>query len=580
MSDLETLHLKLPYLAAAQAQKHVTHNEALRRLDGIVQLAVLNSSLTDPPETPAEGDRYVVATGGTGDWAGHDGELASYVDGAWDFDTPEDGWLAFDVAAGVLLAHQASGWAAVSGVPTTVDRLGINATADDTNRLAVKSEAVLFSGIDAADGGSGDIRFVVNKEADGDTASLLFQSGWSGRAEVGLSGDTDFVFKVSPDGTTWIEAIRVDKDTGLPTLLYDNGASGLAATTLQDAIDEVAASGGGGGSASDNLAGWQNLLINPDGRFNQRSAASIADDAYGHDRWYALTQTDAITVSTLSDPEDGTPRMMRLNQDQATAQRMGYAQIIEGANCKHLRGQDVVLSGRIRCSAAQAIRYAILEWTGSEDTVTSDVVNDWTSGAYTAGNFFLGSNLTVAAVGSITPSAATLTNLAELTATLGSTFNNLIVLIWTEGTAAQNVTLDLALQFEKGAAATNREVRPYPVEEMLCKRYCRAYSSTGPIVGSTVSFAMIFDFGLPMRATPTLTHPYTDALFMGATPTAGRWGIQDFTAWATKASGTISIGVAADDRRYTLYSYGATFSRATVQLRANGLADILFTAEL
>ncbi len=107
---------------------------------------------------------------------------------------------------------------------------------------------MLFSGIDAADGGSGDIRFVVNKEADGDTASLLFQSGWSGRAEVGLAGDTDFVFKVSADGSTWIEAIRIDKDTGLPTLIYDNGTSGLTATTVQDAIDEVAAGGGGGGS--------------------------------------------------------------------------------------------------------------------------------------------------------------------------------------------------------------------------------------------------------------------------------------------------------------------------------------------
>ena len=249
MTDLESLHLKLPYLAAAQAQKHVTHNDALRRLDGLVQLAVRASSLADPPEAPDEGDRYIVATGGTGTWAGHDGDVANFVDGAWDFDTPEVGWLAFDVAAGVLLAHQTSGWAAVSGVPATVDRFGIHTTADDTNRLAVQSEAVLFSGIDAADGGSGDIRFIVNKETAGDTASLLFQSGWSGRAEVGLCGDADFVFKVSADGTCWFEAIRIDKDTGLPTLLYDNGASGLTATTVQDAIDEVAAGGGGGGGA-------------------------------------------------------------------------------------------------------------------------------------------------------------------------------------------------------------------------------------------------------------------------------------------------------------------------------------------
>jgi hypothetical protein len=109
---------------------------------------------------------------------------------------------------------------------------------------------VLFSNIDAASGGTGDVRFVVNKETAADTASLLFQAGFSGRAEVGLVGDDDFVFKVSPDGTTWTDAIRIDKDTGLATIAYDNATSGLAATNVQDALDEVAAGGGGGGAVS------------------------------------------------------------------------------------------------------------------------------------------------------------------------------------------------------------------------------------------------------------------------------------------------------------------------------------------
>ena len=52
----------LPYLLAAQAQKHVTHNEALRLLDGLVQLAVLDRDLTAPPGAPADGDRYIVAS--------------------------------------------------------------------------------------------------------------------------------------------------------------------------------------------------------------------------------------------------------------------------------------------------------------------------------------------------------------------------------------------------------------------------------------------------------------------------------------------------------------------------------------
>jgi len=51
MSDATT-HLLLPYILAAQAHKHVTHNEALRILDGLVQLSVLDRDLAAPPGSP------------------------------------------------------------------------------------------------------------------------------------------------------------------------------------------------------------------------------------------------------------------------------------------------------------------------------------------------------------------------------------------------------------------------------------------------------------------------------------------------------------------------------------------------
>ena len=81
MTDI-TSHLALPYVMASQAQKHVTHNEALRLLDGLVQLSVLDRHLTAPPGSPADGDRYIVAAGATGDWAGWDLNIAYFVDGA------------------------------------------------------------------------------------------------------------------------------------------------------------------------------------------------------------------------------------------------------------------------------------------------------------------------------------------------------------------------------------------------------------------------------------------------------------------------------------------------------------------
>ena len=114
-------------------------------------------------------------------------------------------------AAGTIDNMAVGGSTPAAGKFTT---LGVNTTADATNKLAVKSNAVLFAALEAANGGDGDIRFVVNKEADGDTASLLFQKGFSGRAEFGLIGDNDFRLKVSPDGSTWYDSFSIDRASG------------------------------------------------------------------------------------------------------------------------------------------------------------------------------------------------------------------------------------------------------------------------------------------------------------------------------------------------------------------------------
>ena len=84
--------LALPYLAASQAQKHVTLNEALSILDGLLHLAVITRSLATPPTTPADGDRYLIAASPTAAWAGHAGKIALRMAGAWRFLTPQTGW--------------------------------------------------------------------------------------------------------------------------------------------------------------------------------------------------------------------------------------------------------------------------------------------------------------------------------------------------------------------------------------------------------------------------------------------------------------------------------------------------------
>ncbi|MCH9806958.1 MAG: DUF2793 domain-containing protein [Alphaproteobacteria bacterium] len=209
----ETDHLRLPYLIAAQAQKHVTHNEALRALDAIVHLAVDDRDLTAPPASPSDGERYLVAASATGDWAGHDGEIAAFQDGAWMYYSPKEGWIAWVSDEDAAIAFDGTNWVALSsggggGSVNPTPLVGVNATADTTNRLSVSAPATLLS----HEGNGHQLK--INKAASGDTGSLLYQTGFSGRAEIGLTGDDDFHFKVSADGTAWNDAILIDKDTG------------------------------------------------------------------------------------------------------------------------------------------------------------------------------------------------------------------------------------------------------------------------------------------------------------------------------------------------------------------------------
>ena len=75
---LDTPNLALPLIAAAQAQKHVMHNEALFAIDALLQCAVKDKDLSAPPAAPAAGDRYIVSASSSGAWAGKAGMLAAW----------------------------------------------------------------------------------------------------------------------------------------------------------------------------------------------------------------------------------------------------------------------------------------------------------------------------------------------------------------------------------------------------------------------------------------------------------------------------------------------------------------------
>ena len=213
----ESPNLGLPLLSGEQAQKHVTANEALRALDALVQLSVLTRGLGEPPGAPADGDRYIVAGGASGAWSGHEDEIAVRQGAAWIFHAPREGWRCWVEDEDAVLIFDGSAWVdlgAAFGALQNLDLLGVGTTADAVNPLAAKLGNVLFTARYVAEGGDGDLRLKLNKEATGDTVSQLYQRNSSGRAETGLIGDDDYTIKVSPDGSAWVEALRIDKDDG------------------------------------------------------------------------------------------------------------------------------------------------------------------------------------------------------------------------------------------------------------------------------------------------------------------------------------------------------------------------------
>ena len=146
----QTPNLSLPYIAASQAQKHVTHNDALYLLDIIVQLGVQSHESGTPPASPMVTERHIVGAGGSAEWAGHDNDIAVYEGPGWHFVTPVSGMMAFDLNATLLIVFDGVEWSPVPAALTAANfenlaGIGVNAASDATNRLALSAPATLFN---------------------------------------------------------------------------------------------------------------------------------------------------------------------------------------------------------------------------------------------------------------------------------------------------------------------------------------------------------------------------------------------------------------------------------------------------
>jgi hypothetical protein len=105
----DTPNLGISLIEASQAQKHVTMNEALYVIDALLQATVI-SQLATPPGSPTNGDTHIIIATATGDWTGHEDKIAAYINSAWEFITPKEGWRVYDQNLDRYVIYDGSDW--------------------------------------------------------------------------------------------------------------------------------------------------------------------------------------------------------------------------------------------------------------------------------------------------------------------------------------------------------------------------------------------------------------------------------------------------------------------------------------
>ncbi len=144
-----TDRLKLPLIASGQAQKEMTHNEALALMDIAVQPVVQAMETSAPPETPVAGQCWIVGAAPTGAWADQENALALWTAGGWRFVPPREGMSVVRLTDGARLRFEAGAWAA----PGVVEAPAGGSTIDSEARSAISTlilhlvaQGVLISG--------------------------------------------------------------------------------------------------------------------------------------------------------------------------------------------------------------------------------------------------------------------------------------------------------------------------------------------------------------------------------------------------------------------------------------------------
>lgn len=201
-----TTQLGLPLVLPSQAQKHVTVNEALVRLDAAAQLSVLSAAERVAPASVVEGDTYIVASGSSGAWSNRSGEVAIWSNGGWVFLSPKQGWRAWNKAAASALFYDGASWQ--PGV------ISVSSGGASTRNIIIEFDHLVTAG-------------VVNLTSTKIPAGMQV-IGLSGRILESIRGASSWRAGVQGADNRYASGLSVAKDaylsglSGAPVTYYEN----------------------------------------------------------------------------------------------------------------------------------------------------------------------------------------------------------------------------------------------------------------------------------------------------------------------------------------------------------------------
>ena len=265
---------------------------------------------------------------------------------------------------------------------------------------------------------------------------------------------------------------------GVPTLTASGDDTNIGFELISKGTGEITANVNGSDvfNASSSF-GFKNRIINGDFKIAQRGSVYASgennDDTYNLDRWYVLSDgNDIVDISRTTTVPTGAKNSIGLDVETIN-KKFGIAQIIEQSNCYDAIGGNVTLSFQAKVSSITKldnVKCAIVAWSGTADTVTSDIISAWG---------VEGTNPTLIANATYENSPVNLnvtTSFASYSATANvdtASAKNIILFIWSDvtDTTLGDFLYITNVQLEKGSTATSFDVRPYTTELQLCQRY-------------------------------------------------------------------------------------------------------------